>query len=81
MLGQSGLAVSAVSAVSVAVHLLNRSVARRSFMCPSVLALPLTCSKAVVGGRAAEFRLGATLGALSRTAQGLLESALEGPAK
>lgn len=37
------------------------------------------CSKAAAGGRAAEFRIGATLGALGRTAQGLLESALEGP--
>lgn len=28
------------------------------------------------GGRAAEFRIGSTLGALGRTAQGLLETAL-----
>ena len=39
------------------------------------------CSKPASEGRVAEFRLGATLGALGRTAQGLLESALEGPAK
>jgi hypothetical protein len=36
-------------------------------------------SKAAAGGRAAEFRIGSTLGALGRHAQGLLESALEGP--
>ena len=43
---------------------------------PCSPALCPCCSKAAAGGCAAEFRLGSTLGALSRTAQGLLEQAI-----
>ncbi|PSC68825.1 putative GTPase activation [Micractinium conductrix] len=39
-------------------------------------AVAAASSKAAAGGCAAEFRLGSTLGALSRTAQGLLEQAI-----
>jgi hypothetical protein len=48
---------------------------------PSWPHLPDCCSNAVASGRAAEFKIGSTLGALGRHAQGLLESAMEGPGR
>lgn len=61
-----GAAAAAMSASSKQLPCLTAPPARAS-----------PCSKVAAGGRAAEFRIGSLLGGVGRTAQGLLETALE----